>query len=296
MIRVENLRKCYGPTVAVDGISFEIAAGETFGLLGPNGAGKSTTIHLLVGVLRPDAGRILIDGQSDPTRREVRGRIGIAPQPNALYADLSGEENLRFFGHLYGLSASRLGARVRWALDFVGLEEHGCKRVKAYSGGMLRRLNLACALLHEPAVLLLDEPTVGIDPQSRNRIFENLESLKAAGCTILYTTHYIEEAQRLCDRVAILDRGRILALNTVEGLIETYGGRSVVTAELVEPPSDVDGMPGQLEGTRLQFETDQPLVDVGRLAGAHVRVHALRVDRPNLQTVFLRLTGRELRD
>jgi ABC-2 type transport system ATP-binding protein len=296
MIQVRGLRKAFGATVAVDGVSYEIARGETFGLLGPNGAGKTTTIHMLVGVLRPDAGVVSIDGVSDPTRPEVRRTIGIAPQSVALYDQLTGEENLAFFGRLYGVSGTDLRTRITWALEFAQLAEHSKRRAGTYSGGMQRRLNMACALMHDPSVILFDEPTVGVDPQSRNHIFDRIEALKAKGRTILYTTHYMEEAQRLCDRVAVTDQGKILALDTVDALIAQHGGRSVVTAELERPPADASALPGTLDGTSLRFETDQPLEEVGRLVATGIRFQTLRVDRPDLETVFLSLTGRSLRD
>jgi len=248
-IQVRDLRKAFGATVAVDGVSFDIPRGEAFGLLGPNGAGKTTTIRMIVGALKPDAGSVTVDGEPDPTRESVRMRIGTAPQAIALYVDLTAEENLRFFGALYGLSGARLAERVDWALDFSGLGPRRKDRVSAYSGGMQRRLNLVSGLLHDPPVILLDEPTVGVDPQSRNRIFENIETLKRLGRTVLYTTHYMEEAERLCDRVAIIDRGVIRAVDTVEGLIGRYGGEPVT-----------------------------------------------KVERGNLETVFLQVTGHELRD
>jgi ABC-2 type transport system ATP-binding protein len=248
-IAVRDLRKTFGDIAAVDGISFEVAPGETFGLLGPNGAGKTTTINMIVGALRPDAGSVVIDGEPDPTRPAARLKIGTAPQSLALYNDLTGEENLAFFGTLYGLAGDRLRERVGWALEFSGLAARRRSRVGTYSGGMQRRLNLVCGLLHDPPVILLDEPTVGVDPQSRNLIFENIEALRKRGRTVLYTTHYMEEAERLCDRVAIIDRGRILALDTVAALRERHGGEPVT-----------------------------------------------RVERGNLETVFLRLTGHGLRD
>jgi ABC-2 type transport system ATP-binding protein len=222
-VRVDSLRKRFGSVTAVDGVSFEIAAGETFGLLGPNGAGKTTTIGMIVGALGPDEGRVSVDGEDDPTRPALRRRIGVAPQALALYQELTAEENLAFFGSLYGLAGSSLRDRVEWALDFAGLADRRRGRVKTFSGGMQRRLNLVCGLLHDPPVILLDEPTVGVDPQSRNAIFESIERLKREGRTILYTTHYMEEAERLCDRVAIMDQGRILALDTVEGLLRAHG-------------------------------------------------------------------------
>jgi ABC-2 type transport system ATP-binding protein len=248
-IAVRDLRKTFGDIVAVDGVTFEIARGETFGLLGPNGAGKTTTINLVLGTLRPDAGTVAVDGEQDPARHAVRMRLGTAPQAIALYADLSAEENLRFFGSLYGLAGARLRERVEWALEFSGLAPRRRQRVGGYSGGMQRRLNLVSGLLHDPPVILLDEPTAGVDPQSRNHIFENIEALKREGRTVIYTTHYMEEAQRLCDRVGIIDRGRLLAVDTVEALIERHGGGAVT-----------------------------------------------RVERGNLETAFLRLTGHALRD
>lgn len=223
-VSVRDLRRSYGPILAVDGISFDVQPGECFGLLGPNGAGKTTTIHMIVGVLPPDSGEVRIEGQSDPTRPSVRARLGMAPQSLAIYQELTGEENLRFFGTLYGLSGGRLDERTEMALEFAGLASRRKDRVATYSGGMQRRLNLVAALLHDPPVILMDEPTVGVDPQSRNLIFENIEALKRLGRTIVYTTHYMEEAERLCDRVAIVDQGKLLALDTVEALLRAHGG------------------------------------------------------------------------
>ena len=296
MIEVRDLRKSYGSLRAVDGVSFDLHPGETFGLLGPNGAGKTTTIHLMVGVLKPDAGSVRINGGADPTRPDVRRQIGIAPQAQALYADLTGEENLAFFARLYGLAGARLAERVAWALEFSGLADRRKHAVRTYSGGMQRRLNLAVALVHDPPVLFLDEPTVGVDPQSRNHIFDSIEALKKQGRTILYTTHYMEEAQRLCDRVAIMDRGKILALDTVSGLLDAHGGRSVIRAELESVPADTAALPGRLEGNTLVIETPKPLEEVARLAERGLKLTALHVTRPNLETVFLELTGRSLRD
>jgi len=296
MIQAKDLRKAYGTLVAVDGVSFEVRQGETFGLLGPNGAGKTTIIHLLAGALRPDAGTIFINGASDPTHREVRRQIGFAPQALALYDNLSGQENVTFFGKMYGLNGARLKERTAWALELAGLTERRDDRVHAYSGGMKRRLNLACALVHDPAVVFLDEPTAGVDPQSRNHLFENVEGLARQGRTILYTTHYMEEAQRLCNRVAIMDHGKILALDTVDRLIAQYGGQSVVEAELENPPAEPAALPGQLDGTRLRFETDRPLETLVELAARGMKATTFRVDRPDLEKVFLTLTGRRLRD
>jgi len=281
MLHLTNLRKSFGDLVAVDDLSLEIHAGEVFGLLGPNGAGKTTTVNMIVGLLNPDAGSVSVDGGGSPADAAVRGKIGMAPQALALYDELSGEENVRFFGQLQGLSRKKLHERVRWSLDFVGLWDRRGDRAKTYSGGMKRRLNLAIAVVHDPPMLLLDEPTVGVDPQSRNAIFDNITALKDAGRTIIYTTHYMEEAERLCARVGIMDRGRLLALDTVDGLITAYGGNSVLTVERA--------------GKEETVETDDPLAELNRLQDVG-KLERFRVDRPDLERVFLNLTGRHLRD
>ena len=193
------------------------------------------------------------------------------------------------------MSGSQLGERVDWALQFAGLSDRRRDRVKTFSGGMQRRLNLAAALVHDPRVVLMDEPSVGVDPQSRNHIYESIEQLKEQDRTI-YTTHYMEEAQRLCDRVAILDHGKLLDLDTVDALIERHGGRSVIKAELQCPPADSSALPALLDGLSLRFEADQPLAEIGRLSSAGVIFHTLEIGRPDLETVFLTLTGRSLRD
>jgi len=223
VLSLEDVRKRYGAITAVDGLSLSVQRGEVLGLLGPNGAGKSTTVNLAVGLLAPDRGRVTIDGLGPPTQPAVRRVIGVAPQALALYELLSGEENLRFFAEVYGMSGARLAQRVQWSLEFVGLTDRRRDRVSTYSGGMKRRLNLAAALVHDPELILLDEPTVGVDPQSRNQIFENILVLKRLGRTLIYTTHYMEEAERLCDRVAIIDKGRLLSIGTVPQLLEAHG-------------------------------------------------------------------------
>ncbi|MFG0330873.1 MAG: ABC transporter ATP-binding protein [Phycisphaerales bacterium] len=297
MIRVVELRKSFGTITAVDSVSFDIAPGETFGLLGPNGAGKSTTISMMVGALDPDSGEVVLDGNADPKRNGDRRLLGLAPQTISLYDELTAAENLYFFGRLYGLRGDELRGRVEWALEFARLGDRRRHRVKTFSGGMKRRLNLAAALVHEPLVILLDEPTAGVDPQSRNHIFDSIEALRDEGRTIVYTTHYMEEAQRLCDRVAIMDHGSVLALDTVDGLIDRYGGESVVYAELSRPPENEADLPAPLDGLALRFASERPLEAVGRLAGTPgVNLATLRVDRPDLESVFLSLTGRSLRD
>src|SRR4051794_36777033 len=252
MIRAHNLRKAYSNIQAVDGVSLELVAGETFGLLGPNGAGKTTTIHMLIGALRPDEGEVTINGSTDPTRADVRRQIGVAPQIEALYDELSAAENLSFFGRLYGLAGDRLKERVSWCLGLAGLTARAGDRVKTYSGGMKRRLNLACALVHDPPGLLLDEPTARVDPQAPNHLLDTIEGFARTGRTILYTTHYMEEAERLCDRVAIMDQGKILALDTVDELLRKHGGASMLEAELAHIPEGVF-LPAPLEGNTLRF-------------------------------------------
>jgi ABC-2 type transport system ATP-binding protein len=296
MIEARNLRKQYGDLVAVDDVSFHIPRGVVFGLLGPNGAGKTTTISMLVGVLRPDKGQVVIDGNGDPGQASVRLKIGGAPQSLALYEELTAEENLRFFGRLYNLSGKRLHERVDWCLETAGLSERRSTQVKTFSGGMKRRLNLVCALVHEPPIILLDEPTAGVDPQSRNMIFEKIELLRNEGRTVVYTTHYMEEAQRLCDRVAIMDHGRILDSDTVDNLLSRHGGTSVVTITLAQLPDADMRLPGRVDGTTLRFETSSPIEDVADLATRGVKFRTLHVDRPDLESVFLNLTGRSLRD
>ena len=295
-IEVVGLRKSYGTLTAVDDLSFTVAQGETFGLLGPNGAGKTTTIGMIVGALSPDAGKVTVDGESDPTRPAIRLRIGVAPQALALYQDLTAEENLGFFGSLYGLSGARLAERVQWALDFSGLADRKRDRVSGYSGGMQRRLNLVCGLLHDPPVILLDEPTVGVDPQSRNAIFDSIERLKREGRTILYTTHYMEEAERLCDRVAIMDHGKILAIDSVEALLRAHGGPPTVEIEFPERPASLDALGGSWEGLRWRVQSERPVEILQQAMGAGRPFSHVSIERSTLEDVFLRLTGRLLRD
>ncbi len=218
-LRAIDLRKAFGDLVAVDGVSFALGRGELVGLLGPNGAGKTTTVSILTGLLTPDRGRVEIGGAPlagdvDPKKR----RLGLVPQDLALYDELSARRNLRFFGALYGLSGAALDRAIAAALELVGLADRERELVKHFSGGMKRRLNLAAGILHDPDILLLDEPTVGVDPQSRNAIFDNLVELKARGKALLYTTHYMEEAERLADRIVVIDHGRVIADDTLAGL------------------------------------------------------------------------------
>ncbi|MEP6782619.1 MAG: ABC transporter ATP-binding protein [Acidobacteriota bacterium] len=281
MLNLENVRKSYGKLVAVDGLSLSIRKGELFGLLGPNGAGKSTSVSLAVGLLAPDSGTVTIEGYGNPQDAAVRQKIGVAPQALALYDNLSGEENLRFFGEVYRLSGAKLAERVKWCLDFVGLTDRKDDRVIGYSGGMKRRLNIAAAVIHDPELILLDEPTVGVDPQSRNKIFDSIEDLHRQGRTIIYTTHYMEEAERLCDRIAIVDAGKLLAIGTLNELLATHGGPATLMVKS--------------NGAEQRIETADPLAELNRIA-SQTRIEAFQMERPTLEQVFLRLTGRSLRD
>lgn len=281
MLRATNLRKAFGTLVAVDGVTLEVAKGEIFGLLGPNGAGKSTTISMILGLITPDSGAIDLDGKGSCASPAARMLVGACPQQLALYDDLTAEENLAFFGSMYNLTGARLRERVDATLDLVSLADRRADRTKTFSGGMKRRLNLAAALLHEPPLILMDEPTAGVDPQSRNNILELVRTLKSRGVTVIYTTHYMEEAQKICDRVAIMDKGRVLAQDTVDALIAQFGGHSAVTISTAAGEQRVD--------------TADPLREMQRLM-SRPDILNIRVDRPDLESVFLSLTGRSLRD
>ncbi|HLO39928.1 MAG TPA: ABC transporter ATP-binding protein [Phycisphaerales bacterium] len=281
MLVLTKLRKTYGTLTAVDGLSLSVKRGEVFGLLGPNGAGKTTTISIAVGLLKPDDGGAELHGLGLCIDPAVRRSIGVAPQSLAIYEALSGDENLRFFGSLYGLKGRLLAERVEMALAAVQLTDRRHDRASGYSGGMKRRLNLAAALIHDPPLLLLDEPTAGVDPQSRAGIIDMVRLLRDRGKTVIYTTHYMEEAQKVCDRVGIIDRGRLLDVGTVDELIERHGGSSVVTVKR-----------GEIEEQVRTQDAVQTLAELVTQPG----VTSVRVDRPDLESVFLTLTGRRLRD
>lgn len=318
ILEARSLAKQYGTQVAVSDISFEIEEGEIFGLLGPNGAGKSTTISMLTGLFPPDNGTIHllgIDAVSDVEK--VKHLIGVVPQDLALYPALSGRENLRFFGEMYGLGGKRLKERVDSVLETVAMTDRANDPVRTYSGGMKRRMNLAVGLINNPRILFLDEPTVGVDPQSRNHIFESVERLnREQNMSILYTTHYMEEAERLCSRVAIVDHGKIIALDTPRQLISMLGGgilriglsqadealcmqvrklSQVRAASLVSQPVDEN------EAARpiLKVETHQPseaLIQVIQLLNQlGAEILSIETLEPNLESVFLHLTGKSLR-
>src|SRR5579863_10429628 len=249
-LQVERLKKTYGDLIAVNDISLSAGAGETIGLLGPNGAGKTTTVSMIAGLIAPDSGSVRIDGQQlsgdrDPNKRS----IGLVPQDLALFDELTARANLELFAALYHLEGAAAARAIAETLELVGLADRAGERVKNYSGGMKRRLNLAAALLHDPRILLLDEPTVGVDPQSRNAIFDNLEVLKSRGKTLLYTTHYMEEAERLCDRVIIIDHGQVVANGTLPGLYRLLPVTNLLAIELEEgqnglPMDELRALPG----------------------------------------------------
>jgi len=302
-LQVNALVKRFGQVVAVDDISLEMRAGECLGLLGPNGAGKSTLIRAIAGRVIPDSGQVAIFGASAGSP-QARAALGWVPQDLALYPRLSATENLRSFGSYYGLTGKKLDQAVTWCLDWAALQDRAGDLVSTLSGGMKRRLNMAAGLIHQPRLVLMDEPTVGVDPQSRNRIFEMIEALRAEGMTIIYTTHYMEEAERLCDRIAIVDHGRIIALDTREALVHTsFASRSQVLARLEGPPGKVsewvESRRGRLVENTAEFTIEGPkeiaaLLDAASDAGLELVDLSLR--RPNLESVFLHLTGRELRD
>ncbi|MHC5038649.1 MAG: ABC transporter ATP-binding protein [Planctomycetota bacterium] len=307
-ILAEGLKKKFGTLVALDGISFHVEPGEIFGLLGPNGAGKTTAISILAGLLYPDTGKAVL--ASFPAgNRNARQRIGLAPQSLALYEDLSAWANLRFFGALFGLKGRRLRERAEEVLDRVGLRDRAGGRVETYSGGMKRRLNLAIALIHDPHVLLLDEPTVGVDPQSRAHIFDMIHDMARGGKAILYTTHYMEEAERLCKRIAIMDHGKILETGTLEELLSkldhSHLHRFRVPAESADRAKEVLGegavrREAEPEESEVTFEVPGESRELGgqlsALDGAGVSVVSVEIEQPNLEALFLQRTGRRLRD
>jgi ABC-2 type transport system ATP-binding protein len=312
-IVVDKLRKQFDPPkgpVAVDGVSFSIHEGEIFSLLGPNGAGKTTTISILSCLLKPDGGEADVCGFSVAKKPdEVKRLIGMVPQDIALYEDLSGRENLMFWGRMYGLSGSALNKRVDEVLELVGLTDRQKDRVDKYSGGMKRRVNIGAALLHKPKLLYLDEPTVGIDPQSRRSILDGVKDLNAAGMTVLYTTHYMEEAQELSDRIGIMDKGQMIAVGTQAELVRMVGEKTRIDIgldrnahQLAEEWRKLPGVSTVTEDEAgpLSLMVDDAntlmlqLFDSARATGA--RVTKIDLAEPNLEMVFLHLTGRALRD
>ncbi|MGZ8613314.1 MAG: ABC transporter ATP-binding protein [Actinomycetota bacterium] len=309
VLRCTGLRKTFGDRVAVDDVGFEIAAGETYGLLGPNGAGKTTTISMICGLLTRDAGRVELQGRElDTGTIDVKAEIGFVPQEIAIYPDLTARENLRFFGKLYDLSGRELDTRIDRILETIGLADRGDERTYAFSGGMKRRLNIGLGMLNDPILLVLDEPTVGVDPQSRNAILDSVESLASEGMAVLYTTHNMEEAERLCDRVGILDEGTVKAEGTRRELISLVGEHDRLRIEahgdLVSAAAAAAGVPGVEDAAPrdggldlLARDARASLADIVRAVDqTGAGITSMEVHEPNLEAVFLHLTGKALRD
>jgi ABC-2 type transport system ATP-binding protein len=305
---VEDVVKRYGSLLALDHVDFEIGQGEILGLLGPNGAGKTTAIRALAGLMPVDSGSIRLFGKPQhPGVMDLKRRMGLVTQEITVFDDLTARENLEFFGGLYGLKGADLKRRIADTLEFVGLTEHADKRPKKYSGGMKRRLNIACALTHTPELLVMDEPTVGIDPQSRNHILESTRALRDRGTTVLYTSHYMEEVQAIASRVVIMDQGHVIAQGTVEELVERIRYEERVRLEVGSPTDEllrrIQALPGVKQVTRdgqaLTIVSASGSANLDRILSAAQSaggVRAVRAETPTLEDVFLTLTGKSLRD
>jgi len=331
IIEVKDLVKRFGDNTAVGGVSFSMAEGEVFGLLGPNGAGKTTTISMISCLIAPTSGDVVVDGASVTTdAASVKKALGIVPQDIALYPTLTALENLRFWGRMYGLSGALLDERLEEALETAGLADRANERIEKYSGGMKRRVNIAAGIMHHPRLLLMDEPTVGIDPQSRNHILETVKELNRRGMSVLYTSHYMEEVEFLCDRVGIMDHGKLIALGTIDELKKLVGDDNVISVRVNELPAGalealralpgvesvsssggIDAEPAEGDDAAEQAEPADTAVTVEvlskdsgavlasvvtTLAGLDAKVLAIDVREPNLESVFLHLTGKSLRD
>ncbi len=309
VLEASGLQKRFGDIEAVCGVSFRIETGETYGLLGPNGAGKTTSISMVSGLLQRDAGDVLINGaQMTTSTLGPKADVGLVPQDLAIYPDLTARENLRFFGRLYGMRGSELDRRADEVLDVIGLRDRSDDRADEFSGGMKRRLNIGIGLFHQPKLLILDEPTVGVDPQSRNAILESVEHLSAEGMAVLYTTHYMEEAERLCDRVGIIDQGEIKAEGTRRELVQMVGQldriRVTATGANDGAVAAIRGLAGVSEVTHGDGAVEILATDAGQvlapalavLTSNGVGVSSVAVDEPDLEAVFLHLTGKALRD
>jgi ABC-2 type transport system ATP-binding protein len=308
-LECRDLRRRFGDLVAVDGVGFHISAGETYGLLGPNGAGKTTTISMIAGLLEPDGGTVTVAGEPMTTHAvRAKAAIGYVPQDLAIYPDLSGRENLVFFARLYGMPAAEAKRRSAEVLDLTGLTDRAGDQTKQYSGGMKRRLNIGIGLLHRPKLLILDEPTVGVDPQSRNAILESVEGLSGEGMAVLYTTHYMEEAERLCDRVGIIDHGKLIAEGTRKDLVSLVGEgdrvRLVAAGNLARAAAELAARPWARQASATEHGIDLVVADarsslpamLADAAAAGAAVRSVEVTEPDLEAVFLHLTGRALRD
>lgn len=312
MLKVEQLSKSYDGKSIVDQLHLHIKAGEAYGLLGPNGAGKSTTIGMISGLIKPQSGSIMIgDVNMLQSPKQAQRYIGIVPQEIALYLKMTARENLMFWGRMYGLKGQQLKQRVAEVLQIIGLEDRANDKVGAYSGGMKRRVNIGAAILHEPQLLIMDEPTVGIDPQSRNHILQTVKQLNEQGMTIIYTSHYMEEVEYLCTRIGIIDHGKLLAEGSIEQLQQLVGNATTIHIHLEDIVEDEHDLLAKLvahcEGssftikesviTTLSNEPQTVLVRILPLLEAErITISKIDIQKPNLETVFLHLTGRSLRD
>ncbi|MDE5421225.1 ABC transporter ATP-binding protein [Ancylomarina sp. DW003] len=308
MLKANELSKSYKEVKALSGISLKVKKGELYGLLGPNGAGKSTCINILSSLIKPDSGEVFYDGKSlSDNRKYCRQILGVVPQEIALYEDLSAFENLMFWGKLYGIKGKALETKIDELLKMLGLFDRRKHKVKTYSGGMKRRINIAAALLHDPEIVFMDEPTVGIDPQSRNLIFEVIEQLHAKGLTMIYTTHYMEEAERLCDRIGIIDEGKIFREGTLAELRKASSIKEEIKLKFSNPEKNelIDLKEKheqnlivnehQLVLSSNQSDVDLPLLIQGCLA-SHLKIENISISNVNLESIFLELTGKSLRD
>jgi len=306
VLSVADAHKRFGGTLALDGAELELGSGEWLALLGPNGAGKTTLVRAVAGRVRLDSGRMTLLGRSlddDSSPGNEHDLLGVVPQDIALYPQLTAAENLHAWGRFHGVGAPELRRRTEWALEWTGLTERAKEPVKRFSGGMKRRLNIACGVLHRPEVVLLDEPTVGVDPQSRERIWEMLEEIRGDGASLLLTTHQLDEAQQVCDRIVIIDHGRVIAAGTFQKLLrQTIGAERRITVSLdAQPPREFAGErweiggDGTLECRVANIAVELPSL-LSELNAAGARVADLHVDAPTLQAVFIHLTGRELRE
>jgi ABC-2 type transport system ATP-binding protein len=310
MLTVTDVKKSYHSKEVISGVSFEVRKGESFGLLGPNGAGKSTLISMICGLTPPGGGEIRVDGKPiDKHIRDIKQLIGMVPQDIALYPTMSALDNLVFWGKMYGLSRKKAKARAKEVLEIVGLTERAKDRIDTFSGGMKRRINIGAALMHEPQLLIMDEPTVGIDPQSRNHILETVKELNEQGMTVIYTSHYMEEVEYLCRRIAIIDGGKLIASGTKKDLADRLAGGSVlkltlesVNASFIEQLKALDGIekvirqPNDEVHLHMQSETELLSAIIGLASQSNIKIHNMQLEESNLETLFLQLTGRTLRE
>ena len=309
ILEIRNLRKSYKDLTAVNDLSFSVEKGEIHGILGPNGAGKSSTINCILGIVTPDSGKVVFDGKDN--LKKWKSNIGYVPQELAIYDELTAEENIRFFCSLYKFSSADVKAKVEKALDFVGLTDVRNKKAGTFSGGMKRRLNMACAIVHEPKLIIMDEPTVGIDPQSRNRILENVKKLNEAGATILYTTHYMPEVEEICSKLTVIDHGKIIASGTKRDIITMIGKDVLLTVEFKDNGGDLSDFVNEISAcsgvtnvkvednsAKITHPEDAAVIDkiISAALSNGLTIVNIKSEEPSLDEIFLTLTGKDLRD